>query len=314
MAIAMALAASALATDAIADDAVTLRFDRPQDLAGRVAFTMSNASQSGTAAPTETETHGHARFSMTGAVGPAGDLIMAFEDSDYEIVRNTATGEEGRLAGFFAPIAMSPPDYRVGRDGGYLRLDRPDAFLQSIASAVDPVIADIAPEYLDALRPTIEIALSREEHESLARNRWRDEVGRWIDRTVETGKPAVEDEMIELPYTGGGQVPARQSYRLIGRVPCGDGGRPVCVDLELRTVADGPSAIAGYAAILRRLDSSTQVRAFQLQSVTRLVSDPRTLVLFQRRTEWSSLIELDSYPEAIVIQQSGAYTATYDYD
>ena len=67
-------------------------------------------------------------------------------------------------------------------------------------------------------------------------------MGRWVGREVRTGKPTFTRRHLNLPYDDetGGRVPSRVSFALIGRSACGDSGPQDCVELEYRTLADGP--------------------------------------------------------------------------
>lgn len=300
-----------LPADARAGESVRLRFDWPDDLSGRVVITQSSVSERGDDPATELETRGTARFS----VSPVGeDLVIAFEGAAFESVTNTTTGLNRQLSELFTPITTALPDYRVDGDGRFVGLEQPAAFLQSVLSAIEPIAATIPPEELEILRPTIKQAASRGEFERMAQDRWQRMVSRWVGRELRADTPIVESEQMTLPMVGGGLVPAETSFCLAGHVPCGPSGPDGCVELEMRTIAEGPAAVAAYTRLLQRDGGYATAHAFHYDVTIRTISDPDTLVPYQRRTDWTLAFELDSYPGTVSVRQSGSHAITYDYD
>ncbi len=311
IAIAMALAAATSTRGAAADDSVALRFAWPDDLTGRATYTQHHESEQDAGTATVLEAHGSNRFS----VSPVDDdLVVVFDDTSFDVVLDTSTGLSRQIAEVFAQINRRPPDFRVNRAGRFVGLERSDDFLQTVRAAVEPITAAIGPDDLESLAPTIKRALSRGEFARTSANQWRDLVGRWAGMEIETNRAIVEQETMHVPFTGGGQIPVRATYRFLGHVPCGESGGAVCVELELRTVAEGPAALLAYVSILRRNDSQTVVNRYRFESTTRVISDPDTLIPYRRHTDWMSSLELDGYEDPISIRQSGTLSITYEYD
>lgn len=306
------LAAGALApADAMAEDSVALRFAWPDTLTGRATFTQRHESEQGDGTATQWEAHGSNRFS----VSPVDDdLVVVFDDTRFDVVLNTNTGLSRQIAEVFAQINRRPPDFRVNRAGHFVGLERPDDFLQTVRSAVEPIIAAIDPGDLESLAPTIKRALSRNEFGRASVNQWNDIVGRWAGLEIDRDQPIVRNETMDVQFTDGGLVPVRVTYRLLGQAPCGVSDAADCVELEARTVAEGLVALRAYASILRRDGSQTVVNGYRFEATTRVVSNPDTLMPFRRHTDWMSSLELEGYEDPISIRQSGTLSITYEYD
>lgn len=300
-----------LAADAAADDAVTLRFAWPDDLGGVATFTFRLESQQDDGPKQILEASGAMRLS-TSAV--AGDLILDIEDRSVVIDSHSADDASRQLAAVITPLSLRRPDTRVSRSGDFLGLHDAEAFMAEVRSGIDAGTATMSPELLAVARPSIIISLSQQQFSSVAARAWDQEVGRWIDRTLQPGSPVITDEMLDFPGPGGGRVPARVSHRLLGQVPCGTGAGS-CVELEVRTVFDGPELTAAYRqALLAQGAAGIDVSAYRFEIASRLITDPETLVPYRNQVSWQNAIDVMSGSTTIAVRDAAEHTTIYNYD
>ena len=294
-----------------AQDDITPRFAWPDDLSGRADFTLRHESLHNANPPATLEARGSVRFT----VSPNADsLTVDFDETSVAIESHVASDDQMRVAGVLVPLSLHRADYRVSRAGDFLGLDDPRDFMDAMRTAIDAGIETIPEELRVHVRPSIELTLSQENFRSVMERSWKSEVGRWIGRTLQPGRPSTADEMVDFPILGGGQVPAEVSYRFIGMAPCGN-GEDGCAELEVRAVIEGPEAIGAYEQALRVTGATgLQVALYRTELTSWVTTDPDSLVPYESRLEWRQTTDLLSGADTISLRESGVLATTYTYD
>ena len=298
------------------DDSQRLTFAWPDGLSGHVNYTLRQVSSSVPDTDTVWEGGGTARFA-TSRDGSA--TVIAYSDQDFELTANQGSDDIELINEILTPAILRWPGIRIGSQGQYLGLDRPAEFLAAIKAGIDAQMDRLTAEQTESMRMATDQSSSAQQIEYMARTRWEQAVGRWVGREVRTGKPTFTDDTLNLPYDDetGGRVPSRVSFALIGRSACGDSGPQDCVELEYRTLADGPAATAAYDRLLgggEPGEDSPGIVDFRLSMTSRVVTDPQTLIPYSVRSEWDQSIALALYGDPVVLRQSGESTIIFAYD
>ena len=298
------------------DDSERLTFAWPDGLSGRVSFALRQVGSSESVADTVWEGGGAARFAVS---RDGSATVVTYSDEEFELVANQGSEDTEFINEILAPAILRWPGVRIGAQGQFLGLDQRAEFLAAINDGIDAHMERLTPEQADPLRMAVEQSSNALQIEYMARTRWEQAVGRWVGREVRTGKPNFTDDTLNLPFDDetGGEVPSRVSYALVGRRACGDAGPQGCVELEFRTLVDGPAATAAYDRLFSGREpggDSPGIVDFRLSVTTRVVTDPQTLIPYSVQSAWDQSMALALYGDPIVLRQSGESTITYIYD
>lgn len=298
------------------DDSQRLTFAWPDGLSGRVSYALRQVSSSQYNTDTVWEGGGTARFAISRDGSAA---VIAYSDQDFGLTANQGSEDIELINEILTPAILRWPGVRIGSQGQFLGLDRPAEFLAAIEAGIDAQMDRLTAEQTESTRRATEQSSSAQQIEYMARTRWEQAVGRWVGREVRTGKPTFTDDTLNLPYDDDTdeRVPSRVSFALIGRISCGDTGPRDCVELEFRTLADGPAATAAYDRLLGGREPGEDppgVVDFRLSMTSRVVTDPQTLIPYSVRSEWDQSIALALYGDPVILRQSGESTISYAYD
>lgn len=309
--LAIVLAASG---GALGAEAVTLEFAWPEDLSGSASYTFRRTKEVGGG---REELAGSGRAGI--AVSPvAGNLLIAFHDSEIDIETNNVPGVQGRIQGLLAQVGSESPDYLVSRRGEFLGLQDPAGFRQAVRAAVDGMIGDMPPETAQQVGPLLDSVLSEAQLTAMAEGLWNRDVGSWVGMALEPGTPLKLDSTQVFPVLGDTELPVRLSYRLVGDAPCGEGGGAGCVELESRSLMDAPEAAAAFGAFLQQIDPSGEanlsVGDYRVEVTARLVTDPDTLVPYTSRMDRVSTLVLLVNGQTLTVRETDLRSIAFDYD
>lgn len=264
-------------------EVITLNFDWPNRLHGRVHHTMLMTQLS----------HGRRshvaidmRYEMNATPAPKG-LLIRTENVKTDVDMAGAPGGADPIRKFMTELTSQSPAYLVSHDGRFLRIHDLPGFTRKMIKALEGGLSAMMPKPLPApalaqLKQMMAAMFNETTLHATASAEWDMYVGGWRDLRLKTGEVREFAVSAPVPMLGNAKVPMRGTVMLKGRTACRDGERELgCVELLMQVTAGEKEMAAAMQAYLRRVTGQRQTAPMRLIKQTRsvrIVCNPATLL------------------------------------
>lgn len=231
-------------------------------------------------------------------------LRVAAVPEKVEVSVPGATGP--RYDALLVGLLQERPDWVVGVDGQFVRVEDGERFRSGLASQVEALRANAPEAATPFFAPVQSVLVDAGTVEANVARAWDELVANWAGERFTVGRTErVETRMVSARW-GGPSFAGRTEVRVEGWTRCApedEGTR--CVRLEFATEPADPVAVAAMLADQARAanpGAEVEVKRVRLAQAGSLVVDPQTLVVYERR--------VDTYEDVRVTVDGRALSST----
>lgn len=262
-----------------------LKFDWPDGLAATIIYTKSRTRTQGDQPPQQQE----ASMAYRQTARRQGDgVVVSAEITDAsELLNKLPPGEREKMK---LLLSAGMPPIRVTPAGSFEDIHDIDAFREHLRGFFSGLLSNSA--HRQKMQGALESITSREFLRAAAAQQWNAMVGTWAGVAFEPGESYPLESEADLPLVPGLKMKVAQRYRLIKEVDCTRAGQVRrCVELEATTSSVDESVRDAFNGVGKKLTgdaslfSPDAIKDFVLESRTRLVTEPDTLVPHELETE-----------------------------
>jgi hypothetical protein len=270
-------------------DTVSLRFNWPAGLTGRVVQEIFRSDSSARKHDSTVFTYSHRLRVLE---HPRGLLVrydsMVVPGLD-EVAKDAASAFAQQL---LRNITSLTPSYVVNREGEFLEVAEIKRLHAAMDSLFAPMLEEIEQESAQA-RSLIQGLMSEQVLTNSAAEAWNAMVGTWVGADWEVGAAYEYESEAPSPIMPGVMIPFHYEFGAVERVPCREGGEEdECVHLVMVSTPDMDATREVLKKFVEQLAGEKDMGEFvaaietmQLENVVTVITNPQTLVPYHVATE-----------------------------